>query len=73
MEPRPGRARLHNHVEQSESLQHLDEPALVTVRMLQRLLHDGSVVAHDRTHDIGCVSVDSCDVHIGLLVVGRRR
>jgi hypothetical protein len=69
----PGRTRLDHHLERPIRAQRLDEPVGLGVADAERLPNERSVFAHDPNDRIRCVSIDSCDIYDGLLVVGSRR
>lgn len=69
VEPRPRRACLDDDLDRGMALEKLDQPVAIRVADPQRLLHQRASIVHDPDHDIRCVSIDSCDMHVGLLVV----
>ena len=73
VEPGPRGAGLDDDLERLEGLKDAAELADLPIADTHGLLHQRSAVAHDRDDDVRCVSVDSCDMHGGLLMVDSRR
>jgi len=73
VEPGPSEAGLDDDLEGLEGAEDAAELADLPIANTHGLLYQRPVVAHDRHDDVRCVSVDSCDMHGGLLMVDSRR
>ena len=73
VEPGPGGTGLDDDLQRLEGVKDAAKLADLMIADPRRLVRQRSVVAHDRDDDVRCVSVDSCDMHGGLLLVESRR
>ena len=71
MQPGPRRAGLHDRVEGTIRSQHLEQSLGLTDLHARGCEHSLAHLVDDDDHHIPCVSIDSSEEHVGLLV-GKR-